>query len=222
MTMDLALPSELDSVYGDIERYYTEKVLRHGPTAAGVDWSCSLTQALRFVQLLKLCDFSKPFSVNDIGCGYGALLSFLDRRHRRTRIDYWGVDLSPQMIEEAQRQKKNVCGKFSVARAGVRRADYSIASGIFHVKLKQTADAWTQFICNTLADMHASSTRGFAVNFLAPLPDGTAAKSELYRAPHHLWRAYCEQTFDARVTVIENYGMREYTLLVRYPSALVE
>jgi hypothetical protein len=28
---------------------------------------------MRFVQLLKLRDFMSPFSLNDLGCGYGAL-----------------------------------------------------------------------------------------------------------------------------------------------------
>src|SRR5437867_12824363 len=105
--MGILQPNELEDLHADIGRYYTKKILRHGPTAAGVDWSCTLTQELRFVQLLKLCDFGTPFSINDVGCGYGALLSFLGRRYRRAKIDYWGVDISLQMIEEARRLHKN-------------------------------------------------------------------------------------------------------------------
>lgn len=207
---------ELAAVHADIEAYYSRKVLRYGPTPLGVDWSCAPTQALRFVQLLKLFDGTQAFSVNDIGCGYGALLQFMSARFKRVKIDYWGVDLSAAMIAEARRfLSKHALTQFSVAGSSPRRADYSLASGIFNVKLQLSDALWTEFIKATLADMHAHSQIGFAVNFLAPLPSGVEARPELYRASAPFWQSYCEQTFNARVTLVEGYGMREYTLLVR-------
>lgn len=207
---------ELADVYADIEAYYSRKVLRYGPTPLGVDWSCVPTQELRFVQLLKLFDTTQAFSVNDIGCGYGALLEFMSARFKRLKIDYWGVDLSLAMIDEAKRLSgKRQLAQFSSASSCPRLADYCVASGIFNVKLQQADALWAEFIKVTLADMHANSRIGFAVNFLAPLADSIAAMPELYRAPASFWQSYCEQTFNAQVTLIEGYGMREYTLLVR-------
>ena len=207
---------ELADVYADIEAYYSRKVLRYGPTPLGVDWSCVPTQELRFVQLLKLFDTTQAFSVNDIGCGYGALLEFMSARFKRLKIDYWGVDLSLAMIDEAKRLSgKRQLAQFSSASSCPRLADYCLASGIFNVKLQQADALWAEFIKVTLADMHANSRIGFAVNFLAPLADSIAAMPELYRAPASFWQSYCEQTFNAQVTLIEGYGMREYTLLVR-------
>src|SRR5882757_7851008 len=78
------------SVYSDVEAYYSARVARYGATPLGVDWSCQATQSLRFVQLLKICDFSAPFSLNDLGCGYGALCAFLDTRYSEAGIDYLG------------------------------------------------------------------------------------------------------------------------------------
>ena len=206
----------LAAVHADIEAYYSRKVLRYGATPLGVDWSCIPTQELRFVQLLKLFDPTQAFSVNDIGCGYGALLKFLSERFKRLSIDYWGVDLSLAMVDEAKRLlAKHKLAQFSVASRSPRVADYCVASGIFNVKLQQPNALWTEFIKTTLADMHANSRIGFAVNFLAPLPSTVDARLELYRAPASFWQSYCEQTFNAQVTLIEGYGMREYTLLVR-------
>ena len=91
-------------VYSDIEAYYSARVAQYGATPMGVDWSCQATQSLRFVQLLKVCDFSAAFSLNDIGCGYGALAAFLAVRHPKSKIDYLGVDLSRAMIERARRR----------------------------------------------------------------------------------------------------------------------
>ncbi len=167
------------------------------------------------MQLLRLCDFSAPFSLNDVGCGYGALLAFLSRRHKGKKISYLGLDLSAAMITQAQQLwRKRGDAEFVVASASPRVADYSMASGIFNVKLNHSDALWTQFIETTLAAMHTTSRLGFAVNFLAPLAGGVGAP-ELYRVAPGFWTTYCEREFGAEVQVLDNYGMREYTLLVR-------
>lgn len=205
----------LTALHSDIAQYYSGKVKTYGATPLGVDWPCQPTQELRFVQLLRLCNFDMPFWLNDIGCGYGALLTFLSRRYRGKPIDYLGVDLSSAMLVEAQRLwAKRPNTQFQVGASGSRRADYSVASGIFNVKLDHSDALWTQFIKTTLAGMHATSRRGFAVNFLAPLTEGAGAP-ELYRVSPAFWAAHCEREFGAEVEVLDNYGMREYTLLVR-------
>lgn len=188
----------------------------HGPTPLGADWPCMPTQELRFVQLLRLCDFSQPFALDDLGCGYGALLAFLAKRHRRSRIDYLGIDLSQAMLVEARRLwGQRSSAQFILGHASPRVADYAVASGIFNVKLHQPAERWTRFVETTLTGMHATSRLGFAVNFLAPLATGVEGKTELYRSPASVWRQFCEHKLRARVEVLENYGLREYTLLVR-------
>ena len=210
-------PPELAAVQADIEAYYSRKMLRYGATPLGVDWSCVPTQQLRFVQLMKLFDCTQAFSVNDVGCGYGALLNFMAARFRRLKIDYWGVDLSRAMIDEARRLSgKYKLAQFSVAGSSPRIADYCVASGIFNVKLQHTDAVWTEFVKATLADMHANSRIGFAVNFLSPPVQGMGTTSELYTEAAPFWQHYCEHTFKAPATLIEGYGMREYTLLVRH------
>jgi SAM-dependent methyltransferase len=202
-------------VHADIERYYTAKIAAHGPTPFGVDWESVPAQELRFVQLLKICDFAAPVSFNDIGCGWGALLGFLDRRVPGM-VDYLGVDLSPRMIGEARRLwPRHPRGAFVVGHGCCRVADYCVASGIFNVKLGQTPVQWSRFVRSVLADMYANSRCGFAVNFLSPLADGAAGVPELYRPPPQRWRRHCETELGGKVEVLADYGMREYTLLVR-------
>lgn len=212
---DSTLEGRFAGLHAEIANYYSRKVLMHGPTALGVDWPCVPTQELRFVQLLRLCNFDEPFALNDIGCGYGAMLAFLARRYRRRRIDYLGIDLSPDMLVEANRLwAKRSNTRFVIGDASPRVADYSVASGIFNVKLHQPSELWIRFIETTLTTMHATSRRGFAVNFLAPLAIGVEGKPELYRSPAAVWRQFCEEKLSANVDVLENYGLREYTLLV--------
>jgi SAM-dependent methyltransferase len=197
-----------------IRDYYAGKVARHGPTPLGVDWPCLPTQELRFAQLLQLCDFSAPFSLNDLGCGYGALLALLGRKHRGKPVDYLGIDVSEPMIRHARaRWRRRLHAAFVVADRCPRVADYGVASGIFNVKLDQPLSAWEALVARTLGDLHQHSRRGFAVNFLLPAPRGSARVPQLYRAPVSRWTRHCETVLDCNVTVLADYGLQEYTLI---------
>ena len=216
MASSMLPADELASVHAGIANYYSGKVREHGTTAHGADWACKLTQELRFVQLLRLCDFDSAFTLNDLGCGYGALLGFLRKRHRKAAVDYLGIDLSEAMIDGAQRLfgRHRHC-EFITGSSSPRIADYSVASGIFNVKLNQSTETWRLFIERTMAGMHASSRLGFAVNFLISTAPDSGSIPELYRASPAVWAAYCEKEFDSRVEVLDRYGMHEFTLLVR-------
>jgi len=210
-----ASPREREGLYRDVAAYYGSRLGAYGPTPLGVDWTCEPTQQLRFVQLLKVCDFTQPFSLNDLGCGYGALRGFLGVRWPKAAVDYLGIDLVPGMIAAASRQWDGIAdAAFAIGSNCPRVADYTVASGIFNVKLDQPVAVWEEFIRATLEDMSACSTLGFAVNFLRAV-DTEPRVPQLYRALPKTWADFCEKELGARVDVIDSYGMREFTLLAR-------
>lgn len=207
----------LDALYGRMGQYYAEKIRTHGPTPMGVDWPCGLTQKLRFVQLLKFCEPNRTLVINDLGCGYGALLGFLRERYRRRRIQYHGVDVCAEMIDAARTLwQGDPCSTFTVGRRPHTRADYSVASGIFNVKLNESDKLWARSIRETIGHMLASSEIGIAVNFLAALPSESNGKSELYRTSPEVWVRHCELDHGATAQVVSNYGIQEFTLVVRH------
>jgi len=122
-------------IRGDVESYYSDKIEVHGPTAQGVDWNSPDSQRLRFVQLLKLVDRNQPFTINDYGCGYGALADYL--RSEGYAFQYLGFDISRKMIAKANELHAAMQGVIFVGKErDLREADYTVASGIFNVKLK--------------------------------------------------------------------------------------
>jgi SAM-dependent methyltransferase len=208
--------SEVAAVHSRIERYYSAKIERWGPTPMGVDWSCEPTQQLRFVQLLRLCEFASDFSLDDWGCGYGALLGFIAKRHPEATVDYLGIDLSPAMIDHAKKLSRHrLSAQFAVGERSPRVADYAVASGIFNVRIDEPLALWEDFTRMTLRDMARSTRVGFAVNFLAPL-EGMEGKRELYRPAPARWADFCERDLGTKVTLLDRYGMREFTLLARH------
>jgi SAM-dependent methyltransferase len=198
--------------HSDIERYYTDRLARFGATPLGVDWSCAATQMLRFVKLLEICDFSAAFSLNDVGCGYGALATFLDDRFPDARVDYLGIDLSAAMVRRARRRHRAGDNRrFVAARASPRVADYSVASGIMNVMLDHGRIEWERHVVDTLAGMRRTSRLGFAVNFVAQ--GGSGAAHQLYRTRPDRWVRYCERKLDCAVQTVFGYGLQEFTLL---------
>jgi SAM-dependent methyltransferase len=205
----------LTGAHGRIASYYTETVTLFGATPRGVDWACQATQEMRFVQLLKLCDLSRPFSLNNIGCGYGALAAFLARRHPTAQVDYLGIDLAELMIQRARlRYRGNPDRRFVVGDTPPRRADYSVASGVINVQLDMALNVWENFVAETLRTMHRTSRLGFAVNFLEESHSG-AALSGLYRTAPDPWVQFCRGSLGCTADVVRGYGMREFTVLFR-------
>lgn len=121
----------------EVAKYYSSKLSQFGETPQGVDWNGASSQALRFEQLCKVIATPGHFSVNDLGCGYGALLDFLCDRYDSFAYD--GFDISEEMVRTARnRHKDKELVRFEVSTRPDRLADYSIASGIFNVKLVGT------------------------------------------------------------------------------------
>lgn len=203
-----------------VARYYARRIDEYGPTPWGVDWTCAPTQALRFVQLLKITGGHRRFTLNDLGCGYGALLGFVRGRYGRASVDYAGADIAPPMIEQARcLWREDTLARFEVGSSLPRRADFSVASGLFNVQLGFARKTWRDFVRDVLHELDRASVRGFAVNFVLPPRRGIEPLEGLYRTRPKPWIDYCERAFRAQVALIEGYGLREFTLLVRPRSS---
>ena len=193
-----------------VERYYTDKAARHGATPAGADWSSGRTQQVRFEQLLSACPRRGGFSLNDFGCGYGALLDTLAFHPAATEIDYLGIDVSQAMIELARGRYPNAA--FVRAASVPRTADYTVASGVFNVKLSVPLSKWTAYVASALSELFAATQVGLAVNFLSPSQERSI--TELYRPDPQDWTEYFTGR-GARVELLAGYGLPEYTLVIR-------
>jgi SAM-dependent methyltransferase len=197
-----------------VQRYYSGKIAEHGPTARGVDWNDQASQEVRFEQLLKLCDLELPFTINDYGCGYGALALYL--AERRIRFRYTGFDISERMLEQARDLLDGVreC-RFVTADEQLETVDYTVASGIFNVRLDAADDAWERHVFATLERLDQLSTRGFAFNMLTSYSDPERMRPDLYYADPRQLFDHCKRRFSRWVALLHDYGLYEFTILVR-------
>src|SRR6516225_3031296 len=89
-----------DQILSRKRTHYDQQIQLHGCTPIGVGWKSAESQEMRFHQLLKVVDRSASFSINDFGCGYGALVEYL--RTDVSSFQYCGFDVSTQMIVKAK------------------------------------------------------------------------------------------------------------------------
>jgi len=197
-----------------VDRYYTDKIRAYGPTPSGVDWNGRDSQRVRFNQLMKLTDERWKGSLNDIGCGYGALFDFLSEGKREA--DYLGVDISEEMVAMAQKlHRRTEHCRFLLGTHPDRIADYTVASGIFNVRLGIDDVSWRNHINAALDSMRDSSKAGFGFNCLTKYSDSNRRRDHLYYAdPSDLFN-FCKMRYARNVALLHDYELYEFTILVR-------
>jgi SAM-dependent methyltransferase len=202
-----------DAITAKVARYYADRLREHGATAGGVDWSSEESQTLRFAQLAKLLPTGETHSLVDYGCGYGAMVEFLERRG--DDFDYQGFDISSDMIDQARRDHGSPRRRFTTFETELRPADFAVASGIFNVKLDTAVDDWTNYVMDTLERIDRFGNRGFAFNMLTSYSDPDRMRSDLfYGDPRHFFD-HAKRTFSKQVALLHDYGLYEFTILVR-------
>ncbi|MCX8070705.1 MAG: class I SAM-dependent methyltransferase, partial [Thermodesulfovibrionales bacterium] len=191
-----------------------EKMIAFGEQSRGVDWNGEESHRIRFEQLTKiLYPINDFFSINDLGCGYGALIDYLDANGFNYR--YFGYDISDEMIKRAKSRffHKHNCNFYN--HCEMNEADYTIANGIFNVRLDVEDDKWLGYILKTLALINEKSTRGFAFNILTSYSDAEYKKEYLYYADPCFFFDFCKRHFSKWVSLLHDYGLYEFTILVR-------
>ncbi|MDC9014374.1 class I SAM-dependent methyltransferase [Mycobacterium marinum] len=208
------MAEDATTMLGDVARYYASKLEEHGTTARGVDWNGEASQTLRFDQLLRIVDVAGRFSIIDLGCGYGALLDYLDARG--LEADYTGIDVSPEMARAgARRFQGRTDADFICTTSVDRKADYSVASGIFNVRLERSDAEWRDYLEATLDLLDAASRRGFAFNCLTSYSDASKMRDDLYYADPCALFDLCKRRYSKNVALLHDYGLYEFTILVR-------
>lgn len=203
-----------DGFLSEVASYYSERLAQYGQTPQGVDWNGEAGQTLRFDQLCKIVHRPGQFSINDLGCGYGAFHDYLSPAY--PSFAYTGVDISEEMIRTArERYQASTSARFHLGSAPDAVADYGVASGIFNVRLGRSDAEWLAYLEATLDVLHETSSAGFAFNCLTSYSDEHKKRDYLYYADPCLLFDLCKRRYSRDVALLHDYGLYEFTMLVR-------
>ena len=162
------------SIEAGLNRAYGRALSRHGATAQGVFWNSPKSQRARFSALLGLVASHAASragpdaapSVADIGCGYGAMLSFMQDRPQIGSWPYLGFDINPDMIAAARQRLPHAAARCKVGKLPPSQVDYALFSGTFNLCLINDPVRWQRYILESLAACWPLCRHGMALNLL--------------------------------------------------------
>jgi hypothetical protein len=200
-----------------LQNYFQDKLDRFGATPRGVDWNSVEAQEIRFAQLARVIRTAAPdetYSLLDYGSGFGLLYDFLRRLGHQP--SYVGYDFVPDMVRQGQELHPNDprC-VFTSDEAGLPSVDYVVASGIFNIRLQTSDETWQAYVLGILERMNGLASKGIAFNMLTSYSDPEYMKPHLYYADPCFYFDYCKRHFSKSVALLHDYGLYDYTILVR-------
>ncbi|MCP4591904.1 MAG: class I SAM-dependent methyltransferase [bacterium] len=202
---------------------YGQCALEFGATTSSVGWLDETVQTLRFQKLTMMIaawaghrsvhSEQQPWpeiTVNDWGCGYGALFAYLDSRPEIRLTRYYGYDISKEMLASAAEHITDDRAEWILAEAPTKEADFSIISGTFNVCLDLGEQRWASYIEQALVKAAKMSRKGFAFNLLSIHAD-QHEKGLFYGDPVRFYN-FCRRSISSRVALLNDYPIDDWTI----------
>jgi SAM-dependent methyltransferase len=187
--------------------FYTERWKEYGYDTRSLGIGSRESQDIRFRVLTEVGDLTNT-AILDVGCGFGDLHSYLERRGIPVR--YAGVDIQPAFIEEARRlhpADEFYCADIEQFEPKTA-PDYIFVSGSFNVKFREDQEAWVFRILHRLFDR---CRLGVGINMLSTYYDPGHHRDDMFYCPPE--RALTEAHAITRwVTLRHDYMPHDFTL----------
>ncbi len=204
-----------NNILPKIEKLYTDGIKQYGATPKAVGWKSMDDHNLRFEKLTSFIrDIKAEISINDYGCGYCALLEYLENKGIKVNT-YNGYDISQAMLEVAKHKLSFFRARVNLINSSeiTTEADYSFVSGTFNVKLDTPEREWEDFIKKILQQLNKFSLKGFAFNMLSTYVD--YKEPHLYYGDPLFWFDYCKRNLARYVQLLHDYPLWEWTIIVK-------
>ena len=210
-------PGYLDDVPGmlaPVAERYRRRINRYGAAPRGVFWLNSDRQQLRFEVLATILEGeSCGVTVNDLGCGYGAMFDFLKDTPVMRGGRYFGYDICEAMIKAAQKRIRDPRAEFILSPHPTHEADYAFAGGTYNLKNNADDGAWNAYIKKNLVELWKGTRKGLAFNMLNT--ESGLRQKDLYYGDSKDFLDFCSRTLSPNVTLLDNHPLSDWTILVR-------
>ncbi|MBY6266505.1 methyltransferase domain-containing protein (plasmid) [Azospirillum sp. 412522] len=155
-----------------VQDHYDRALSIHGATPDGVNvpdaaYHRRMQGRAAGLTLHAVAGMGSDWTVNDVGCGYGALFERLSGDLLPHGVRYHGYDISPGMIAAArERQGGDPRAVFAVSSVALWPADCSVALGTFSFTLGHGRAGWRRYVEAQLLAMARMSRRAVIASFL--------------------------------------------------------
>jgi len=200
-----------------IAAIFAHRIAEYGTQPHGVFWRTRDGQQLRFdilLGIMELVDLEKPgATINDFGCGYGALFKYIQSMPFMQGGRYTGYDICEQMIEVARRHVHDQRATFIQSMLATREADYTLVSGTFNMRVEVPDAEWLEIVKASLSQLWSKTRKGLAFNMLSSYDK--QHQGDLYYADPCVFFDFCMRQLGANVTLLHDYPLKEWTIFIR-------
>lgn len=207
---------ELSGALSSVAALYARNLQDHGFASQSVGWRDEASQQLRFSKLAEVIEpdrAQRGITVNDFGCGYGAMFRFLDELPGVRLERYIGYDISEEMLAAARRFVPDERVELVHGAHVTEMADYSFVSGTFNVRFGANDEVWGRHVEDTIMELARASRHGFAFNLLSTYVDWK--KDDLFYADPFRFFDFCKRNVSRYVSLLHDYPLYEWTIVVR-------
>lgn len=204
--------------FGSMIHFYRRLYSEYGETPAGVGWD-ELRSTRNYAAVAEVFGYERgPFSVYEVGCGFGAMYPFLSRHF--PKVQYAGCDLIPEAVNAARSRFPGVPFELrDITETAPEPVDYVVAAGAFNSSGGLPSEEWWQTVSAVISAMYGFARKGIAISFLSDRVDW---RRELgaYHDPVRAYR-FAEEQLSCFVELRSGYYPWEFSLLVyRAPREL--
>ena len=198
----------MDSNFSDDKKnisIYKNLLLKYGEDHRSLNWGSSNSQKLRF-KILSEVGLQSGNSVLDIGCGLLDFYKWL--RKKIPGVNYFGIDLTPSMIEISQKNFPKIkLWKGDVFQNNFKdkEFDFIVASGIFVYRKNKPI----KYMKETIKKMYDICKKGIAFNSLSTFAENKT-KNEFYANPSDVFN-FCKK-IDTNVVLRHDYLKNDFTI----------
>ena len=195
---------------------YEWSIKKYGPNHRAAAWRDAKRQQRRFnifVGLISYDTSRNNVSINDLGCGYGAMFNTFKEMSQFSNGTYFGYDISKSMIETAKVEIKDPRAQFILSHEATKNADYSFVSGTYNMKMAANDEEWQAYIKESIIQLWSKTNISLGFNMLnvqSPLREAT-----LYYADPAYYMDFCQNHLKAKVRMVDLLHPNEFVIFIR-------
>lgn len=213
--MDDGQPAYDQSLLEPVRNIFTKSIKVYGPNNKAVAWFDAERMQRRFqifAGLLAYADGDQGVTVNDLGCGYGAMFEAFKDLEALRNGRYFGYDISTEMIASCRSRITDPRAEFSVSHVAKRTADYSFVSGTYNMKMAAGDDEWLGYVEENLKHLWSKTRRALGFNMLDANHPGTQ-KTLYFADPKYIFN-FCKTHLSDNVRLIDRLAPKEFVIFV--------
>ncbi len=154
----------------------------------------------------------RPISINDHGCGYGAMFEAIRHLPALKHGRYFGYDISPEMVAEARKRIRDPRCEFILTHAAQHEADYSFVSGTWNMKMWASNDDWREFVFENLRHLWSQTRVALGFNMLSTR--NPYREETLYYADPAEMLEFCRRELTPNVRSVDRLEPNEFVLFL--------